>query len=336
MNILFTCAGRRNYLIKYFRTALNGVGNIYAADMQISAPALVEADKAFVVPSIYEKNYITEIKNICIEESVDAVFSLNDLELPILSLKKKEFEQIGTKLVISSPDIIDICYDKMRTIIFAKSTGLNTPKTFVSFDQCKIALYRNEISYPLVIKPRWGSASIGIEYINSESQLEVTYSFLYQKLQHTILGDNKNNKQSEALIIQEKLKGDEYGVDILNDLNGELKAIYIKKKLAMRAGETDKAVLVNCPEIEVVAYKIGKKLKHIGNLDCDLFYNDKVYLLEMNARFGGGFPFTYQSGGDYPGALVKLLQGEEVNNSHFVKKYGLTYSKCDELIQVSY
>src|SRR5690554_4307815 len=101
MNILFTCAGRRNYLINYFKEALNGCGKVLAADMQKTAPAMVDADMSFIVPGIYDINYIESIENIIKSESVDAIISLNDLELPILSENKSRLEESGCKVIIS-------------------------------------------------------------------------------------------------------------------------------------------------------------------------------------------------------------------------------------------
>ena len=103
----------------------------------------------------------------------------------------------------------------------------------------------------------------------------------------------------------------------------------------MRAGETDKGKLVSNPEVELIGKKIGEKLGHIGNLDCDILECDGIYyLLEMNPRFGGGYPFTYVSGGNFPLALVNWLRGTAVDESCFLKNYGKVFSKCDILIQV--
>ena len=57
MNVLFTCAGRRNYLIDYFRVALGGRGLIFAADSSSEAPTLQEADRAFVMPLVSHPGY---------------------------------------------------------------------------------------------------------------------------------------------------------------------------------------------------------------------------------------------------------------------------------------
>ena len=163
MNILFSCAGRRAYLLKYFRAALDeiGGGKIFATDMSPFAPALAFADVALRVPSVYAGNYLDELEKICRENAIDALFSLNDLELPILASARERFAAAGTRLVVSAPKVIEICFDKMKTARFVESLGLNSPKTFTNLDEALAMLNRGALAFPLILKPRWGSGSIG-------------------------------------------------------------------------------------------------------------------------------------------------------------------------------
>ena len=114
MNILFTCAGRRRYLLNYFKEIIGDSGKIIATDMQLSAPALTAADVKIQVPRVYTEDYIPTTLNICKEYKVDVLISLNDLELPILAERKYDFEAIGTKVIVSDSNVIDICFDKYR------------------------------------------------------------------------------------------------------------------------------------------------------------------------------------------------------------------------------
>ncbi|MGM9869601.1 MAG: hypothetical protein ACI30R_08265 [Sodaliphilus sp.] len=98
MNILFTCAGRRTYLLKYFKENLSEGDKIVATDMQLSAPALQVADVKLQVPAVYDPHYVDITLQICKEHSIDALFSLNDLELPILANNKALFEAEGVKV----------------------------------------------------------------------------------------------------------------------------------------------------------------------------------------------------------------------------------------------
>ena len=110
MNILFTCAGRRTYLLKYFKDNVDRGDKIIATDMQLSAPALQMADVKLQVPSVYDSKYINILVSICKQYNANALISLNDLELPILSANKALFQEIGVQVIVSSQNVIDICF----------------------------------------------------------------------------------------------------------------------------------------------------------------------------------------------------------------------------------
>ena len=334
MNILFTCAGRRTYLLKYFKENLSEEDKIVATDMQLSAPALQVADIKIQVPAVYDHNYVDITLNICKNHKIDALFSLNDLELPILAENKAKFEALGVKVVVSDTKVIDIAFDKYKTALWVESLGLTAPKTYVRLDDCKRALSMGEISFPLFMKPRWGSGSIGLESIDDIDELDIYYGLLMKKIKKTILATASVG--DEYIMIQEKLTGNEYGLDIMNDLDGKNVGVSVKKKLAMRAGETDKAITVDIPEISDIGRKIGESLGHIGNLDVDIMQRaDGAYcVLELNPRFGGGFPFSYEAGVNFPKILIQMIKGEKYDAQMLVPQCGRLFSKNDYLMEI--
>lgn len=334
MNILFTCAGRRTYLLKYFKENLSEGDKIVATDMQLSAPALQVADVKIQVPAVYDPEYVNITLRICEEQKIDALFSLNDLELPILAENKARFEVIGVKVVVSDPKVIDIAFDKYKTAQWVESLGLTAPKTYVRLEDCKKALEAGEIAFPLFMKPRWGSGSIGLESIADMEELDIYYGLLMKKIKKTILATASVG--DEYIMIQEKLTGSEYGLDIMNDLDGKNIGVSVKQKLAMRAGETDKAVTVDLPEVREMGRKIGEALGHIGNLDVDIMQRaDGAYcVLELNPRFGGGFPFSYEAGVNFPKALIQMIKGESFDPQMLVPEYGRMFSKNDYLMEI--
>ena len=335
MNILFTCAGRRTYLLKYFKENLGPRDQILATDMQLSAPALQAADIKIQVPAVYAEDYIKMTLGICADHSVDALISLNDLELPILAENKDRFEALGVKVIVSDPSVIDICFDKFKTAQWVESLGLYAPKTYVKLEDAKRALKAREISFPLFLKPRWGSGSIGLETVEDMEELDVYYSLLMKKVKKTILATASVG--NEYVLIQEKLTGQEFGLDVMNDLSGNNWAVSVKRKLAMRAGETDKAVTVDDPELRRIGALIGDNLHHIGNLDMDVMQrvNGDYCILELNPRFGGGFPFSYEAGVNFPKAIIEWLRGNSVDPSILQPVYGKTFAKNDYLVEVS-
>lgn len=335
MNILLTCAGRRNYLINYFKEALKGTGKVIATDMQISAPAMYDADIAEVVPSIYNKSYIISLTEIIKKHKVKAIVSLNDLELPILSRNKHKIEALGVNVIISSERVIDITFDKIKTARFLESIGVKTPKTVSTLEEAKLKILNREYNFPLVVKPRWGSASIGIDFPEDEKELELTFDLQHIKLKRSILNDVSQSDYENALLIQQKIEGKEYGMDILNDFSGNYIGTFVREKLAMRAGETDKAISIIDKRFEVIGKLISQNLKHIGNLDCDVLEKEgELYVLEMNARFGGGYPFSHEAGVNTPKIYIELLRGSNSFDSYINYQAGKLFSKCDRIITI--
>jgi len=334
MNILFTCAGRRTYLLKYFKDNMSESDKIVATDMQLSAPALTAADVKIQVPAVYDPSYIDVTLNICKEQKIDALLCLNDLELPILAENKAKFEALGVTVIVSDPEVIDICFDKFKTAQWVESIGLNAPKTYVRLADAKAALAKGEIAFPLFMKPRWGSGSIGLESIADMEELDIYYNLLMKKIKKTILATASVG--DEYIMIQEKLGGKEFGLDVMNDLKGNNVGVSVKQKLAMRAGETDKAITVDIPEVYELGKKIGENLRHIGNLDVDIMQraNGDYCVLELNPRFGGGYPFSYEAGVNMPKAILSWLKQEPVNSDMLRPKIGKMFAKNDYLVEV--
>jgi carbamoyl-phosphate synthase large subunit len=337
-NILFTCAGRRNYLINYFKKELGGNGKIIAADNHLLAPALIDADIAVRVPDISDKSYISALKEIVKIYRVTAIISLNDLELPILSKYKTELEQEGAKVIVSSEEVIAIGFDKWKTFNFIKEIGLNTPKTYINLKNAIKAIEKGELHFPLVIKPRWGSGSIGIEFPESIEELKLSYKLQKIKLQKSLLSKVSDEDIELSILIQEKLDGLEYGMDVVNNFEGNYFDTFVREKLSMRSGETDQAVSIIDERFENIGKTIGDNLKHIGNMDCDVFLvKNKLYILELNPRFGGGYPFSHEAGANIVATYLGWLNGS--SNSEVLKhnnyKQGITFSKCDRLLKIS-
>ena len=234
---------------------------------------------------------------------------------------------------MSPTEIIDICFDKYRTARYVESLGLSTPATYINLAEAKEALAAGRLAFPLVLKPRWGSGSIGIEFVNNLEELSEVYAMLLKKVKKSILATASTGE--EYILIQQKIEGQEYGMDVMNDLAGRNRGVSVKKKLAMRAGETDKAQTVNNAEIRAIGMKLGENLHHIGNLDVDVFEKDgKYYVLELNPRFGGGFPFSYEAGVNFPKAIIEWLKGNDIDDSMLIPAYGHTFAKCDYLVEV--
>jgi carbamoyl-phosphate synthase large subunit len=306
--------------------------------MDKGAPALREADCALTVPPINDAGYIEHLLALCRQHQIRLLLSVNDLELPLLAEHRSRFHDVGTIVVIGSPEAVHICFDKWATFQFLQKHNLPAPATFTSLDEARQALRSNEISFPLVIKPRWGTASLCVEYAEDQEELEWAYQLVHKKLMRTILAEISATDLQRSVLIQEGLVGYEYVLDIVNDLQGHHVATFVKKKLShsMEPGGAYRTVTVESPPLEELGRAIGEKLGHLGVVDCDAFISQgRCYALEMNPRFGGGYPFTHVAGVNVPAALIAWARGEQPDPRWLEIEQGVESIKCEQLVVVS-
>lgn len=322
MNILLTSVGRRAYMVKYFQHALAGSGLVHVCNSDDKTVAFHYADKSVISPLIYDEDYIPFLLNYCKENSIGLLLSLFDIDLPVLAKNKDKFSAIGTKVIVSDPEIVEICNDKWKTYCFLKEHGFAVPKTYLTLQKTLLALESGELHYPIIVKPRFGCGSLAMSVAEDEMALLYFFRRNIRAINKSYL-KYESAAEEEKIIYQEFLPGQEYGADIIHDLNGTFQNAVIKKKVAMRSGETDIAELVEEPAIYAELERLGKLTRHIGNMDCDIFMvNGTPYILEMNARFGGGYPFSHMAGCNLPQAIVNWAQGKEVPKEMLHAKIG--------------
>ena len=311
MNILLTSVGRRSYMVNYFREAMVGMGLVHAANSEPTY-AMQVAEKSVITPLIYDGSYIDFLLKYCRENEIGAIISLFDIDLPVLSKNKKLFHDSGVQIIISDYELIQVCNDKWKTYKFLKGNGFNVPQTFVKKQEVVAAIQHKKIDFPIIIKPRWGMGSIGIFQADNYTEFEVLYQKTLNSINNSYLRFESGEAPDECVIVQEKLVGQEYGLDIFHDLSGKFLTSVPKKKLAMRAGETDIAEIVDDPKLTELCNRLSVITKHIGNLDVDCFYvAGKYYILEMNCRFGGQYPFSHLAGVNFPRAIIQMLLDEK-------------------------
>lgn len=333
MNILLTSVGRRTYLIEYFKEAMKCVGKVFASNSEYTY-SLSHADEYVITPIIYDEKYIYFLIQYCKEKKITAIISLFDIDLYVLSKNKKRFAENGIFVVVSEENAIDICNDKWKTYEFLQVNKINCPKTYKNLLDLKKSIAENKINYPIVIKPRWGMGSIGIFIAEDEEELDLFTKKIRKQIFNSYLKYESSQNIEECILFQEKIDGIEYGLDVFNDFSSNLVSVVAKQKVAMRAGETDVAKTVDTAEYEYIAEKLSKGLKHIGDLDVDIFKtsDNRIFVLELNCRFGGQYPFSHLAGVNYPKQIVKWLLGEDTDCSLLNAKIGVL--SCKDLFPV--
>ncbi len=283
MNILFCSVGRRCELLKDFRNTLGDEVNIVVTDNSPYAPALAFSDKSYQVPLITDPGYIPMILKICKEERIDAITTLIDPEISILADHREEFEKIGVEVLAPFADTAKLCFDKYEMYKYLTEKGINTVRTFGCFEDFKAAFDRKEIDFPVFVKPRTGSGSVGARRVESMELLSELMA------------------RDPSLIVQELMTGKDMDADIYVDtISHEVIAIFSKKKISTTIGGANKTISFKDQALFDFVKDAMKVFNFNGPLDMDLFYQDgKYYLSEINPRFGGAYLHAYGAGVDF-------------------------------------
>ncbi|WP_291650766.1 ATP-grasp domain-containing protein [Clostridium sp.] len=294
MNIMILSPGRRVDIVQYFKAEIHKEGGkVFTVDMSPYAPGLYEGDESFVVKKDFNDldKYIDSVIEICKDNSIKAIITLIDPELVLLAKNKDKFINNGILPILSNYEEIIFTFDKYN---FAETLKERLPviKTYNGYNDIRLALENNNVKFPLFAKEREGSGSVGIGRISNYEDL-LTY------------------KEKENYIFQPYVKEREFGVDVYFDfIDGKIKSLFIKEKLNMRAGETDKSVSVYREDIVDLILKL-QELKFKGPIDVDIFEdkNGELYINEINPRFGGGYPHAYNSGVNFIKMIIENIKG---------------------------
>ena len=315
MNILLSSVGRRGYLVKYFKAALGSAGQVWGADNNPCSPAFTYCDGRTIVPEVNKGHYVQSLLDICQKHKIDIVIPLIDPELEVLASQVKTFAAAGVMLLISRETTIQMASDKYLTYQFAIANGLAAPQTFINLTEALDQLTVGALNWPVMVKPRKGSASINITTCYNKLQLEAAF------------------EATPEPMIQEIVKGDEYGYDLFGDQQCKPVSVYCKKKLAMRAGETDKAVSTNNPVLIEFGQKLLSCMELIGPADVDVVIDkDGPKLLEINPRFGGGYPCSHLAGADFCQKIIAMRDGQPLTPDIGSCPEGVCMLKQDEII----
>lgn len=293
MNILILSAGTRNKVVQYFKKTLCGIGSVIATDCSDIAPAVYEADKFYKVPRMTEDGYIEVIFDICKKEKIDGVLSLIDPELSLLAENVEKFKEVGTTVIGSDYELCEMTLNKWEMYKWLSENGYNCAKSYTDKEEFYADVEKGIAKYPVFVKPVCGSASIAISKVYDKETVELLFA------------------HGENLMIQEFLDGQEIGADCYIDMiSGELVSVFTKKKLVMRAGETDKAVSFKDKKLFALIEKIVSECGFKGQIDIDIFDVDgQYYISEVNPRFGGGYPHAYECGCDHMTLIKNNLEG---------------------------
>ncbi|HUT29930.1 MAG TPA: ATP-grasp domain-containing protein [Sedimentisphaerales bacterium] len=311
--VLFTCIGRRVSLLNSFRRAakqLRTAVSFFGTDTTNLSPAFQLCDKRFLVSPVTHAQYIRQLLAIVKNNNVKLLIPTVDLDLKLLAANKGEFERAGCLVLISAPNVIDICQDKRRTYRFLVKNAFDTPRTM----SVRSALSKKKLQWPCFLKPWDGSASKGNARVNSRKEL----AFFA--------------KEIPKPICQEFVTGTEFTCDVYVDFNMNVRSVAPRKRIEVRAGEVSKAQVVKHPLIMKEAKRLVETLgagPGVITLQLFLTRHDEVKFIEINPRFGGGVPLSIKAGANFPKWILQELLQKRTKIRFDAFKDGLVMLRYD-------
>ena len=324
MNVLVSCAGRRAYLVEWFRGVVApGGGRVVAVNSVADSTALAAADAAYVSPPLDDTGYVDFLLDVCRREEIGLVVPVFDLELPVLAAAVDRFRAGGVVVAVSSSEVIGACQDKLATADVARRAGLLGAAATLDPDEAVRWLATG--AGQVFVKPRHGTGSILTWSTDDPNEVAVLQRKVRRDLAATYLAGDA--------IVQAGLTGVEHGLTVVNDFDGRVRAVLANRKRAMRAGETDVAETVDDERLEAAGRALGESLRHVGALDVDVFVDgDLVTVLDLNPRIGGNYPFSHLAGADLPAAYVEWAEGGVAPPERFVVRPGVVGLKSIGLV----
>ncbi|WP_078392700.1 ATP-grasp domain-containing protein [Shouchella patagoniensis] len=339
MNILLTSTSRRIDFVSMFRAAMKDCeieGKVIVADPEHNAPSLQAGDKSYVIPHQTDPRYIDAVLDIIKENKVECLVPLNDLEVPKLAAYKNSFKELGVAVFVPELELVHKLRDKGKYRELLSHLGVKAPRSYFNVEETERALESKKVSFPLIIKPRNGSASIGVAHVYTSEELKFAYQRVLDEIKVSPLGyDCTNSTPKENIIIQEVIEGEKFSMDIFNDLEGKFLTSFIRKQLVMRGGDVDRCVIVERPDLDTIARRMGKHFGHTGYINADVFfYGEDYYVIDINPRFGGGYAFSHSAGANVPAAILSLTSGKEVKEEWLTVEANVEFARHDLVVRI--
>ena len=313
LNVLFTCIGRRVSLLESFRRSARQLkinASFFGTDTTELSPALQLCDKRFGVRPTTHPGYVRELLSIVKANSVNLLVPTVDLDLRSLAINEPKFAAAGCRVLVSNPDVVDVCQDKRKTYRFLAKNGFDTALTM----SVRSALANRAIRWPCFLKPWDGSA--GRENAVARNRKELSFYA----------------KRIPNAICQEFVEGTEYTCDVYVNFDMEVRCVVPRKRIEVRAGEVSKSrVAMNAHIIDVATALVEKLGAGPGVITLQLFLtsDSKVKFIEINPRFGGGAPLSIKAGANFPKWILQELTGRKPRIRPDALKDGLTMLRYD-------
>jgi len=303
MNILVSSAGRRVALLGAFRAALRALGldgQVLAIDASPMSAAFHASDGGFIVPVCNSEEFVPAVLELCELHNVRFVVPTIDPELPVYAAHRADFAAIGTTVAVSTPEVVALGRDKLLMHGWLSDNGFPTVQQGSVDD-----VLRDQDAWPerLIVKPRFGSASLGLRVATDRAGLEAAAA------------------STSELIVETVAPGIEHTIDLLASKDGHCRCAVPRRRLEVRSGEVSKSVTVDKESLIDLGHRLCEALPGpYGALNVQVFEgpDGALRVIELNPRFGGGYPLTWQAGADFPRWMLEEILGRprEADEQH--------------------
>jgi carbamoyl-phosphate synthase large subunit len=311
--------GRRIELLEAFRRAAASLRvrlEIHGCDVSWTAPALHHVDVPHLVPRIQDRRHIPALLKIVEKHRINAVIPLIDSDLQALAEAAPRFAERDCTAIISSPQTIEQCADKLRTYHLLRAAGIDTPRTWTVPE----LLRAKRKVYPYFLKPRRGSAGQGLFRVENGEELRVF------------------GRRFPDCIVQEFVSGIEHTLDAYTGLDGVCRCVVPRRRLEVRTGEVSKGLVVKNPAIQAVGRRVIEALgpcRGVITVQCIVTPQRAIRVIEINPRFGGGAPLSIAAGADFPKWLMAELLGRRIRPDYNGFRDNLAMLRYDQSVIVN-
>lgn len=316
MNILLSCIGKRGYIADYFRDALPPGSRIVGTSNTPWTPGFSRCDHTALLPPIASDEYLPQLIETCVHYEVGGLLSLFDPDVCRLAPHRATLREHGVTAVLPEARAATVAFDKLEAFHVFSGLGIATPRTVSRLEDAHAGLDAGVLAFPLVVKPRFGFGSAETYVARNRAELDVFFH------------------RAPDMLVQQFLDAEALNVDGLGDLDARPVAVVPWRKWLSTLGETERAETIECPELVALAESLVESLGIIGPFDGDFFRDadGSLSVLELNLRFGGGYPVSHMAGADFPRRIVGMIRGEATQAPVTPYRRGVTMMKRPEPI----
>jgi carbamoyl-phosphate synthase large subunit len=263
---------------------------VITADPDYRAAGHWLGDLAVTIPMAADPEYLKTVQMILAREQVGILLIGTDVELPIFSKAKAHLEaQYGTRVVVSSPQVVTIANDKLMTAHFLEAAGFPFAPSVSADDRTLLAELVRTVGFPLIAKPKHGARSVGVVVVKSPAELSHVMGRPDLVVQE-LLPDNEGEYTAGCLVLEHTC----------------VATVVLRRDL--RDGNTYRASADTTRRFDREISAIAERLDCYG--PCNFQFrikNGRPVVFEINARFSGTTPIRAIFGFNEVLAMVDYL-----------------------------